>query len=217
MTRAFFAKPAARAFALSLVALIGCGPSAPPKVARRAPLSSPTVEVPPPPLVVEPTDREPTHESVAEDEELVRGRSTVRVDAPLDRVRAAVLRFNDYASFMPHYRASRVIDKTADRTKVYMQIAALHGLVRMGAQIWFPNAPETVDGWLTYASSFESGNVDDFKAIWRLKPIDEAHTLLSLEVFLSPRLPLPVSERNKENLAGALRGALAMRDRIEHP
>ena len=59
------------------------------------------------------------------------------------------------------------------------------------------------------------GNVDDFKAIWRLRKMDEDHTELTLEVFLEPSLPLPDSLINSENVGGAVDGVIAMRNRIE--
>lgn len=164
-----------------------------------------------------PEGRDTTSERVPEEADLVRGRSTVRVDAPLAAVRAKVLDFNHYTEFMPFYRGARVLDRTAERTKVFMQVAALGGLVKMDAQMWFTNAGAVVDGWEEHASTFESGNVVVFKAIWRLRKIDDDHTWLSLEIFLLPKLPLPTELLNDENILGAQRGVNAMRARVEAP
>lgn len=162
-----------------------------------------------------PNDREVISEALQQTNELVRGRATVRVDAPLERVRAVVLSFNDYAAFMPHYRTSRILDRAPNETLVYMQVAALGGLVKMGANLWFPKTPTLEGGWEAYASRFDGGNVEDFQAIWRLRARDERSTYLSLEVYLLPKLPLPKSTLDDENTKGARNGAAAMRQRIE--
>ncbi len=163
----------------------------------------------------EPTGRDPLSESVPIGDDLVRGRGTVRCAVPLARVREMVLKYDDYAQFMPFYKSSHVLDRDAESPKVYMQVAALNGLVKMGAQLKMPNAPKKENGWDVYESQFESGNVQDFKAIWRMKAIDDQGSFLSLEVALLPKLPLPTSTLNNENVKGAVNGVTAMRARAE--
>jgi hypothetical protein len=162
-----------------------------------------------------PTGREVTSEALPEAEERVRGRSTAVVEAPLERVRAAVLAFDSYAGFMPHYRTSRILDRSVSETQVYMQVAALGGLVKMGAQITFPSKASEASGWQEYASRFDGGNVRDFRAVWRMRELAPSRTLLSLEVFLLPKLPLPTATLNGENTKGAREGVEAMRKHIE--
>ncbi len=181
------------------------------------PASTGTPRAGPAVALAEPTGDDATRESVpTSDGDLVHGRSTVLVHAPLAKVRRVVLRFDDYAEFMPHYTASRVLGKKPDGAReVFMQVAALNGVVKMGARIVFPSKPADEGGYETYESRFLGGNVEDFKAIWRMKPVDAERTLLSLEVFLLPGLPLPTSVINDENLGGAVKGVKAMRARIE--
>jgi ribosome-associated toxin RatA of RatAB toxin-antitoxin module len=188
--------------------------------ASAAPHASAAAELPPVEaaagsVLKEPDGRDATSEAVPVEDDLVRGRSTVRVDAPVEAVRKVVLRYDDYAKFMPFYTSSHVVDKDSQTTKVYMQVAALNGMVKMGAQISLPNKPKSENGWDVYESTFDKGNVTEFKAIWRMKAIDDQHSFLSLEVFLLPKLPLPSSTLNGENAKGAVNGVKAMRDRIE--
>ena len=147
--------------------------------------------------------------------DFVHGRATVKVNAPLERVREAVLDFGHYAEFMPHYRTSKVLGRTATGARdVYMEIEALYGAVKMWVEIEFPK-PTVVDGVETHESHFVKGNVKDFKAIWRLRKLDEGATELSLEVFLQPSIPMPANLMNGENLGGSVKGVTAMRARIE--
>lgn len=147
--------------------------------------------------------------------ELVRGRSTVTVKAPIAKVRESVLDFGHYADFMPHYSSARVLGRTPSGAReVYMEITALHGAVKMWTRIELPK-PTTIDGVETWETRFIEGNIDDFKAIWRLRRVDDETTELSLEVFLKPKIPLPNDLLNEENLSGSAKGVMAMRDRAE--
>jgi ribosome-associated toxin RatA of RatAB toxin-antitoxin module len=144
-----------------------------------------------------------------------RGRSTVVVKAPLERVRAAVLSFERYPEFMPHYKKCRVLGRTpSGGWDIYMEVSALQGAVTMWARIEIQK-PGVEDGVETYASRFVSGNVQDLQATWRLEKIDTQTTRLSLEVFLRPKLPLPKSLLNAENLDGSARAVAAVRTRVE--
>jgi len=157
----------------------------------------------------------PTREGVAVNgTKMLRGRSTVLVNAPLDKVRTAVLDVDHYAEFMPHYRSARVLGRKPDGSReLYMQVAALGGALRMWARVTMAKTESA--GIETYETQFVDGNVREFKAIWVLKPLDEHRTSLTLEVFLHPKLPMPLKFLNGENLDGAVKGVSAMRDRAE--
>jgi ribosome-associated toxin RatA of RatAB toxin-antitoxin module len=161
-----------------------------------------------------PSDRNPVTEGLPIDgTELVRGRSTVVVDAPIAKVKSAVLRYQRYAEFMPHYRTSKVVRKLPQGHEVYMQVEALHGAVKMWARLEMTAKKDGAAEVLE--SKFVDGNVKDFRASWRIEPIDADHTKLTLEVFLYPSLPLPTAVLNDENVSGAEKGVTAMRKKIE--
>jgi ribosome-associated toxin RatA of RatAB toxin-antitoxin module len=147
--------------------------------------------------------------------DLTRGRGTVLVDAPIDRVRKHVLDFDHYADFMPHYEVSRTLGKKEDGTReLYMKVAVLHGLLSMWARLAMSPAQKDGDSE-TYAFRFLDGNVESFEGSWRLRSLDDARTELTLELFLEPKLPLPAGALNDENASGAVDGVTAMRDRIQ--
>ena len=185
-----------------------------------APIAAPSaaagVAPAPPPAPAALVGDGPQTESVPIDgTDFVRGRTAVKVHAPIAAVREAVLDFAHYAEFMPSYRNARLLGRTATGARdVYMEIEALHGAVKMWAELEFPK-PTIVDGVETHESHFVKGNVDELKAIWRLRKLDEGATELSLEIFLQPSIPLPTSLMNSENVSGSLKGVTAMRARIE--
>jgi ribosome-associated toxin RatA of RatAB toxin-antitoxin module len=221
---------AARWTSLVLLTSTGCGaggagvvvgpseakspaPAAVEAAPRPAP-PAPATDAEPPPPAAEGDDPQTIAIPVA-GTEFVRGRTTLKVNAPIEKVRESVLDFGHYAEFMPHYRSSKVLGRTAAGARdVYMEIEALYGAVKMWVEIEFPR-PTIVEGVETHESKFVKGNVKDFKAIWRLRKLDDATTELSLEVFLQPSIPLPTALMNKENLGGSAKGVTAMRGRIE--
>lgn len=146
---------------------------------------------------------------------LVRGRSTLTIAAPIDKVRAVVLDFPHYPAFMPHYQACRVLGRGRDGAarEVYMEVAALHGAVKMWARVDV-SKPAAADGVEVHESKLLEGNIKDLKATWRLKKIDEKSTELTLEIFLLPRLPLPDKLVNQENLNGSAAAVMAVKRRV---
>lgn len=147
--------------------------------------------------------------------DLVRGRAKVVVHAPMHLVRQRVLAFGEYAEFMPHYNRSKDLGRMKNGGRnVYMEVYALRGAARMWARMAVTKAAWK-NGLETYDVAFIEGNVRDFHATWRLREVDGAHTELELEVFLQPKLPLPARLLNRENLEGAVKGVVAMRNRVE--
>ena len=212
--------------ALSAVAL-GCNPP-PPRTSRAA---SPTEATAASPPGAEPTlSRE---EAVARAEEfppdptlkgealpidgsdLVRGRATVMVDAPIDKVRATLLDFEKYPEFMPEFSRSRILNRLPDGGKqVYQEMSILGGTIRIWANVKIPQAKND-DGVETHATEFVEGNVKDYQATWRLRAVDESHTELTAELYLIPKLFVPTSWINGKNVEGAAKAVQAMKRRVE--
>jgi ribosome-associated toxin RatA of RatAB toxin-antitoxin module len=147
--------------------------------------------------------------------DLVRGRTTLVIHAPLAKVRAVVRDFTRYPEFMPHFRACRILGRSPSGGRdVYMEVVALHGAMKMWARL-DARKPVTADGLETHDLRFMEGNVRDFTATWRLRALEAGRTELSLEVFLRPNVPLPARLLNDENLDGSAKGAAAIRARVE--
>jgi ribosome-associated toxin RatA of RatAB toxin-antitoxin module len=219
------------ALVISTVSVFGC---ASPSVRVDNPVSSPAAapmaardvaEIPKAAGPAAATDAQPTSPAPNDAQsvpvpvagtDLVRGKSTIKVQAPIEKVREQLFAFAQYPEFMPHYKKAKVLGRAPSGGRdVYMEIEALNGAVSFWTRVDMPRQPAVVDGTEVYEAKMLDGNVKDFKAIWRVKKIDDASTELSLEVFLQPKLPLPTSILNSENLKGAAAGVTAMRARIE--
>jgi len=61
----------------------------------------------------------------------------------------------------------------------------------------------------------QQGNVNDFRATWRLIPVDATHTILRAEMLIVPKLPLPGSVVTPELSYASDRAVTASRARAE--
>lgn len=158
--------------------------------------------------------REPVSEPLVHRGELLRGRATVVVNAPPASVRRTILDLDEYAEFMPHYKSARTLGrKPNDAREVYMQWETLHGAVTLWARLTLtPTEDGDAEIWTT---EFVDGNVDEAYAAWRIEPTDDGKTKLTVETFLDPKLPVPQSLLNEENVEAAIKAVKAMRDRCE--
>ena len=160
--------------------------------------------------------REPISEPQVHRGELLRGKATVVVNAPPDAVRDHILALDEYAEFMPHYKSARTLGRKPNGAReIYMQWEALHGAVKLWARmILAPTEDGEAEMWTT---EFVDGNVDEAYAAWRIEPTEDGKTKLTLETFLDPKLPVPQSLLNEENVEAAIKAVKAMRDRCETP
>jgi len=136
-------------------------------------------------------------------------------NAPLAVVKQIVTDYGHYSDFMPRFEKSRIVGKSGSNTDVYLQVAILHGAANVWAVTRFgPAVPdgagERIEGRLQ-----GQGNVDDLRAVWRLLPIDPDHTVVKLELFIVPSLPVPASLVTPELEYASDQAVSATRDRAE--
>ena len=143
------------------------------------------------------------------------GGGRVFVNAPLAAVRRVVTDYAHYEDFMPRFKRSRVVGKTARTTDVYLQVPILHGAATVWSLTRFEAPRRLADGTEVIEGRMVQGNVKDFRATWYLTPIDDQHTLLRAELLIVPSLPLPGSMVTGELAYAADKGVTASRDRAE--
>jgi ribosome-associated toxin RatA of RatAB toxin-antitoxin module len=143
------------------------------------------------------------------------GGAQILVNAPLALVRQIVTDYGHYQDFMTKFRRSRVVQKNKDFTDVYLQVPIMHGaatfwgVTRFGKPKRLANGTEIIEGTL------QQGNVDEFKAVWKLVPVDANHTILKVELLILPRLPLPASIVTPELEYASDQAVTASRNRAE--
>ena len=95
-----------------------------------------------------------------------------------------------------------------EAAKTYLQVPILHGAATFWAVENFA-APVVEGKGEKVVGAMEKGNVDDLKATWRFRAVDDKHSIVSLDLYLAPKLPVSdalVSEEERDAAADAVRG-----------
>src|SRR5262249_24093395 len=139
-------------------------------------------------------------------------RSTITVDAPVDRVRAVMFDYARYPEFMPMYEKASVLSTTpAGGRVVQMQLG---GIVHLWMRFEI-SPPATSGGVERYEGRLVKGNVKAFQPRWELEPRGD-RTRVTVESFLDPDLPLVPSGLVKSGARDGMRdAALALKARVE--
>lgn len=143
------------------------------------------------------------------------GRAQIYVDAPMKDVRAAVLDYGNWSTFITRFQKSKLLKKeSSGAAEVYLQMPILKGAATLWAVEKF-DAPVPEGKGEKVVGHYQKGNVEDLQAIWHYRPIDESHTVVTLEIFVQPKLAVPdglmISQR--EDAAGE--GCIGVKDRAQ--
>jgi ribosome-associated toxin RatA of RatAB toxin-antitoxin module len=143
------------------------------------------------------------------------GGAQIFVNAPLAQVRKVVTDYAHYQDFIPGFTRSRVVQRTKDHTDVYLQVPILHGAATVWAVSRFTKPTKLANGTEVIESTMQQGNVNDFRANYRLIPVDANHTILKAEILIVPKLPLPASVVTPELEYAADKAVTACRNKTE--
>jgi ribosome-associated toxin RatA of RatAB toxin-antitoxin module len=143
------------------------------------------------------------------------GGAAIFVNAPIAEVRQIVTDYRHYAQFIKPFEQSKLISKKDGVSEVYFEVPVLHGAAKIWAVVKFAKPVKDGDGEKIVARYGNKGNVDDFRAVWRLRAVDETHTIVKCEIFVDPKMPLPPSMLTPELSYAADKASTAVRDRAE--
>lgn len=143
------------------------------------------------------------------------GRAQIYVDAPMKDVRAAILDYGNWSQFITRFQKSKVLKKeSSGAAEVYLQMPILKGAATLWAVEKF-DAPVPEGKGEKIVGKYQKGNVEDLQAVWHYRPIDDGHTVVTLEMFVQPKLAVPdglmISQR--EDAAGE--GVIGVKDRAQ--
>lgn len=142
------------------------------------------------------------------------GRAQVFVDAPMKHVRSAITDYGNWASFIPRFKKSKVLTSNAQGTEVFLQIPVLKGAVTLWGVVRF--APPVAEGkGEKIVGKFVQGNVEDLQASWHYRPIDETHSVVTLDLYVQPKMIVPESVMVGQREWAAAEAVLGIRDRAQ--
>jgi ribosome-associated toxin RatA of RatAB toxin-antitoxin module len=112
------------------------------------------------------------------------------VNAQLRTVRALIQDYGHYSEFIKPFEASKIVGRDGDKTDVYLRIKILKGAAKIWAVVRFE--PPTGEGETkTVSAKMLKGNVKRLDATWRIRPVDDTHTEVTLEILMVPDFPAP--------------------------
>lgn len=135
------------------------------------------------------------------------GGAAIYVNAPIDVVRRVVTDYRNYEKTIKSFKKSKLLSRNKGVSEVYLEVPILHG----AATVWVValiGAPVMEGKEEKITARMLRGNVDDFRAVWRLRAVDAEHTIVKLELLVDPSLPAPASLVTPE-LCGASENAVA--------
>lgn len=155
------------------------------------------------------------YEKAVDGHSIKAGGARILVNAPLPVVRSIVQDYAHYQDFMPRFKRSRVVGRSAKFTDVYLQVPILHGAANVWSVCHFGPPIKKRGGMEIIRGRMVQGNVKDFRASWFLVPIDAKTTLLRSEILIVPKLPVPGSVVTGELGYAADMAVTATRNRAE--
>lgn len=135
------------------------------------------------------------------------------VERPVDAVMGVVQDYANYARFLPHFAASRVLSQRGNAAMVYVEVNVMRNSATLWAQLRIRPRPNRGDTRVIEATMTE-GNVDLFHATWEVTPVDATHTMVEFRILVDPDMPLPASVFTAENVKAARRTIRALRRRV---
>ncbi|HEY8077612.1 MAG TPA: hypothetical protein VIF62_25975 [Labilithrix sp.] len=144
------------------------------------------------------------------------GHAEALVDAPADVVAKRAAEFNHYKELHRKFQTARVIAKEGDTTDVYMRYPVrigpmtfeLHEVMRF-------QATKQVGAAYVIEATGVKGDMSKGRTIIRVKPVDDKHSILEVDVLLVPQIPAPQSFIDEELRDGAFDFVNGLRDRSQ--
>lgn len=127
------------------------------------------------------------------------GHAEAVVAAPVSFVRDQATDFAHYKDISNgRIRTSRLVDKRAGSTDVYLQVPVLHGMVTLWQVIRFEDIHRAPDGTETLTGKLVTGNVRAAEITITIRPTDAGHSVASCDLLLVPQFAAPQSAIDAE-------------------
>lgn len=141
------------------------------------------------------------------------GRAEGVIDERFDRVVKVVTDYGSYASFLPHFKVSRVLAKRGANAIVYLEASVMKNTFKIWAQSRFRPLPsegktKIIEGNMT------KGNVRSLSARWEITPLTDNRTRVVFQMYFDPDLPIPAFIVSDQNANAAKRTIRSLRKKV---
>jgi len=140
------------------------------------------------------------------------GGAVLVVPTPLAYVLDVVQSFDDYTDILPRLKKSRILGRRKGRTDVYLAAPVLKGTYNLwGVARFEPPRPYDDNGKIVRCKMVK-GNIASWHGAWKLVPKGPKKTLLRMEMFADPDVPVPDSWVTPELMKSAGKGVTRVRN-----
>jgi len=142
------------------------------------------------------------------------GGAIIAINTPLDPVMKVLRDYRRYYKILPRLEQSRIMGKKDGVTELYMRAPIMSGFTHIWALSHLSEHKYGPAGRRIRAK-YIKGNLDTWHGQWLVTPCGANRTLLKLELFLDPKVPVPASLATRELKWAAAKGVTAVRDMAE--
>jgi len=142
------------------------------------------------------------------------GGAAIYVKAPIDEVRRIITDYRHYEKVIKPFKQSKLLSRSKGVSEIYLEVPILHG----AATVWvvaLVGPPEKNGNEERIVARMQRGNVDDFRAVWKLRAVDAEHTIVKLEILVDPKMPAPASLVTPELCTAAVKAVTGVREQAE--
>ncbi|AKU98241.1 hypothetical protein AKJ09_04905 [Labilithrix luteola] len=144
------------------------------------------------------------------------GHAEALVDAPAEKVAKYTVDFAHYKEIHRKFATARVIAKEGDNTDVYMRYPVYIGALKVEFhEVMRFGLPRVNNGMHVLEGAAVRGDMKQAHAIISVKPVDEKHSLLQVDILLVPRIPAPQYLIDEELRDGAQDFVNGLKDRAQ--
>lgn len=145
------------------------------------------------------------------------GHAEVLIHAPLAKVRAQVMNYNQYKEFDPRrFNKSHIVAKEAGNTDVYMELPLVGGMITLSQVLRFTPLQRPAPGVEAVEGKFVTGkNIRDSNVVMTMKSITPQVTLLKCDLLVAPTIPAPQWAVDEELRDAAMKAVDALHDRAQ--
>ena len=144
------------------------------------------------------------------------GHAEALVDAPADVVAKTATDFGHYKELHRKFATARVINKEGDKTDVYMRYPVQIGpmKIEMHEVMRFDPLRQAAGNHVLEGRGVK-GDMKMGHTVITVKPVDEKHSLLEVDILLVPTIPAPQSFIDEELRDGAGDFVTGLKDRAQ--
>lgn len=144
------------------------------------------------------------------------GHAEAIVSAPVPFVRDQATDFAHYKDLSNgRIRTSRLVDKRANATDVYLQVPVLHGMLTLWQVMRFEDVRRAPDGTETFTGKLVSGNVRAAEMTITIRPAGTGRSIASCDLLITPQFAAPQSSIDAELRDAAESALRAIASRAE--